>query len=398
MNHSDGVAITGIGAVTPYGGLDALLDGLMGCRSCLEPLSIFGSDMSPAPTVGQIKDLPAVENKFGFRLSRTDALSIVASQRALDHAGLKSSDIVRSGVVVATTVGGISDLSPEISRNPRHYYGRKGFPISYQRGHAADVVGASLGLQGPRLGVSTACASGSMSIAIAARMILSGSVSVMLAGGGEALCWFTLSGFNSLQALDPAPCRPFDQERNGLNVGEGAAMLVLEDLQRARERKAEILAVLRGWGMSNDAYHLTAPDENGRGLAESMKIALNMAGIEPDQIGYVNAHGTGTFLNDVAEAKAYESVFELCPKTIPVSSSKSYFGHCLGAAGSLEAAVVILSLRHGVLFPTLRLATPIDSPRIDWIMGGIRHKPVSLALSASAGFGGSNTSLIFGLH
>jgi 3-oxoacyl-[acyl-carrier-protein] synthase II len=175
-------------------------------------------------------------------------------------------------------------------------------------------------------------------------------------------------------------------------------MLVLENLQRAKERKAEILAVLRGWGMSNDAYHLTAPDENGCGLAASIRAALNMAELESDQIGYVNAHGTGTYLNDTAEAMAYESAFESRSKTVPVSSSKSYFGHCLGAAGALEAAVVILSLRHGVLFPTLRLKNPIDSPKIDWIMDGIRRKPVSLALSASAGFGGSNTSLIFGLY
>jgi 3-oxoacyl-(acyl-carrier-protein) synthase len=236
-----------------------------------------------------------------------------------------------------------------------------------------------------------------MAIAIAARMILSGSASVVLAGGGEALCWFTLSGFNSLQALDPGLCRPFDRQRNGLNVGEGAAMLVLEDFQHARKRNAEILAVLRGWGMSNDAYHLTAPDENGRGLAESMHRALKMAGVKPDQIGYVNAHGTGTYLNDVAEAKAYETVFESCARTIPVSSSKSYFGHCLAAAGALEAAVSILSLRQGILFPTLRLKNPIESTMIDWILDGIRHTPVSLAVSASAGFGGSNTSLIFGL-
>jgi 3-oxoacyl-[acyl-carrier-protein] synthase II len=394
----DEVAVTGIGIITPYGGLDALLDALMECRSCLEPLSIFQSDFNPAPSVGQIKELPGVEDKSGFRLSRTDRLAILASQKALDHAALEPADIAQAGAVIATTVGGICELKPEISRNPFQYYRRNGFPVSFPRGHVPDVVGAYMGLRGPRIAVSTACASGSMSIAVAARMILNGSAPVMLAGGSEALCWFTLSGFNALQALDPGLCRPFDQQRNGLNAGEGAAMLVLENLRHAKERKAEILAVLRGWGMSNDAYHLTAPDENGCGLAASIRAALNMAELESDQIGYVNAHGTGTYLNDTAEAMAYESAFESRSKTVPVSSSKSYFGHCLGAAGALEAAVVILSLRHGVLFPTLRLKNPIDSPKIDWIMDGIRRKPVSLALSASAGFGGSNTSLIFGLY
>jgi 3-oxoacyl-[acyl-carrier-protein] synthase II len=398
MNHISRVAVTGIGVVTPFGGLDALREGLLECRSCLEPLDIFTSDINPAPTVGQIKHLPGLEDPFGFRLSRTDRLSILASRRALDHASLAGADAAESGVIIATTIGGISELKPDISKHPRAYYRRNGFPVSYQRGHTADVVSSFLGANGPRLGVSTACASGAMSLAIAARMIQSGSVPVMLAGGSEALCWFSLSGFNSLQALDPGLCRPFDQQRGGLNVGEGAAMLVLEDLHHARERNAEIFAVLCGWGMSNDAYHMTAPDEKGIGLAESLHTALNMAGIQPDQIGYVNAHGTGTYLNDVAEAKAYESVFANCPGTIPVSSSKSYFGHCLGAAGALEAAVAILSLRDGVLFPTLRLKNPIESSRIDWLMDGVRHKPISMAISASAGFGGSNTSLIFGLY
>jgi 3-oxoacyl-[acyl-carrier-protein] synthase II len=377
----DGIAITGMGAMTPYGGVDSLFNGLMECRSCLELLSIFETDLDPVPVVGQIRHIPPVEVRRGGRLSRTDKLSVLASRGAVDQAGLDGHSIARAGVVFATTVGGLAELSPEVARDPRAYYGKNGLPVSYPRGHAADIVCSDLGIEGPRLGISTACA----------------SVSVMLAGGGEALCWFTISGFHALQSLDPFPCKPFDLERNGLNIGEGAGVLVLENMRYALERKAEILAVLLGWGMSNDAYHLTAPDENGSGLAESIHRALRMAKVAPDAIGYVNAHGTGTHLNDIAEAKAYRKISQTRSSALNVSSTKSYFGHTLGAAGTLEAIATILSLRHGVLFPTLRLSHPLEIPGVDWLRNGVRRQQLELAISASAGFGGSNTSLLFGL-
>jgi 3-oxoacyl-(acyl-carrier-protein) synthase len=227
-------------------------------------------------------------------------------------------------------------------------------------------------------------------------MLRDGVVAVALAGGSDALCPFTLSGFSSLQALDAGPCRPFDKERAGLNLGEGAAVLVLETLEGAAARGAPILAILRGWAMTNDAFHPTAPHSEGRGLAACMVAAMKMAGVTPDEIGYVNAHGTGTPLNDAAETKAYESAFGARSQPIPVSSTKSYFGHCLGAAGALEAAITICGIRRGALFPTLRLSDPIDSPAVDWLMGAPRFEPLPLAMTVSAGFGGSNAALIFG--
>jgi 3-oxoacyl-(acyl-carrier-protein) synthase len=236
-----------------------------------------------------------------------------------------------------------------------------------------------------------------MAIALAAAMVIAGDAPMMLAGGSDALAPFTLSGFNSLRALDPDPCRPFDKNRKGLNLGEGAAVFVLESLEHARARNAKILAVLGGWAMTNDAFHPTAPDEQGRGLAQSMTSAMAMAGVEPDALGYVNSHGTGTPLNDVAEVKAYETAFRGRSSPIPVSSTKSYFGHCLGAAGALEAAVTIVSMRTASLFPTLRLTDPIESPVVDWLMGEPRRQPVPVAMTVSAGFGGSNTGLIFQL-
>jgi 3-oxoacyl-[acyl-carrier-protein] synthase II len=378
--------------------LDRFENGLYGCRNCLETLDIFETDISPPPVVAQIREPLEIENRYGFRLSRTDKLAIIASIEAIAQANPERHEVNLGGVVVATTVGGLPDVEPQIATDPRAYYRRKGVSsiISYQHGHVADAVSAYLELQGPRMGISVARAAGAMSIAIAARMVLDGSAPFMLAGGSEALCPFTLSGFNALQALDPQPCRPFDLKRNGLNLGEGAAMLVLERPQRARERGAKILAVLRGWGMTNDAFHPTAPHEEGLGLAQSMILAMKMAGVGPDQIGCVNAHGTGTYLNDVAETKAYEAVFRGRRDPIPVSSTKSYIGHCLAAAGALESVITILSLRSGVLFPTLRLSDPIPSSVIDWVIREPRQQSSPLAMSASAGFGGSNATLVFG--
>jgi len=196
--------------------------------------------------------------------------------------------------------------------------------------------------------------------------------------------------------MDRDACRPFDRNRKGLNIGEGAAVLVLETLAGARARGANILAVLRGWAMTNDASHPTAPQKHGISLAQCIRNAMEMAGSNMDEIGYVNAHGTGTPLNDIAEANAYELAFRNRSHPVPISSTKSYFGHCLGSAGSIEAAITIAAIRSGTIVPTLRLTDPIDGTAIDWIRDEVRHQPVSLAMSASVGFGGSNTVLVFG--
>jgi 3-oxoacyl-[acyl-carrier-protein] synthase II len=235
-----------------------------------------------------------------------------------------------------------------------------------------------------------------MALALGANLLQGGVTPVVLAGGSDSISAFTTSGFNSLQALDSEPCRPFDVNRRGLNLGEGAAVLVLETLSHARSRGANILAVLRGWSMTNDASHTTAPDKDGRGLAHAIDIACEMAGVSKNEIGYVNAHGTGTPLNDIAETHAYELAFAGRTRPIPVSSTKSYIGHCLGAAGALEAAITVLAMRHGALVPTLRLKDPIASSTVEYLHGEIRHASLPVVMSVSAGFGGSNAALVFG--
>jgi len=330
-----------------------------------------------------------VETVPGYRLSRTDKLGVLAARGAASRVFPQCADSRGTGVVMATTVAGLPEVESSLVSDPFSHYrsGAFGRMTSFQASQVAECIGTDLGLEGPRFGVSVACASGAMAIALGARMVLDGAAPTVLAGGSEALCAFTLGGFNALQALDPEPCTPFDVGRRGLNLGEGAAVVVLESLERARARKAEVWSVLMGWGMSNDAHHPTAPHGEGLGLSESMIAAMRMADVDPEQMGYLNAHGTGTPLNDEAEVKAIESAFDGRKQPLPVSSTKSYMGHCLGAAGAIEAVVTILSLRSGVLPPTLRLANPIESEKVEWLTDEPRRKSPSLAIGSVSAFG-----------
>jgi 3-oxoacyl-[acyl-carrier-protein] synthase II len=391
------IVVTSVGVVSPYGiGLDCLQAGMLSSKCCLAPTKDLypGFEGTTAPVCG----LPAPAQGFSPRHSRSDRMAMVAARDSVANLDCDSIAFRQSGVVMASTVAGLSEIDPAIAENPAAWYRQGGLAraASYPAARVADAVGELLGIRGPRCAVSAACASGAMAIAMAAGMLLDGVAPMMLAGGSDALCPFTLSGFNSLQALDPEPCRPFDQNRKGLNLGEGAAVLVLETLDSALARNASVLAVLRGWAMTNDAFHTTAPQSQGDGLSACMNLSMEMAEISCDEIGYVNAHGTGTPLNDIAETHAYETAFRGRSHPIPVSSTKSYFGHCLGAAGALEAAIAITAVRCSALFPTLRLTDPIESPGVDLLRGEVQRRALPLAMSVSAGFGGSNTALIFG--
>jgi 3-oxoacyl-[acyl-carrier-protein] synthase II len=423
------VVITGIGVASPYGvGLGRLEAGLLASECRLAPLSHFspGFEATVAEFPGDLADvdvaqalLPAVSRLVSTPdaaskgsvgrsadaagrsacatswLSRSDRLAIVAAR---DAVGADLSE--DTGVVMATTVAGLSELEPRLVLDPAQWYRDGGLEraATYPVATVAEAVGDALGARGPRCAVNVACASGAMAIALAAQMCLDGAAPAMLAGGSDALCPFTLSGFHALLALDPEPCRPFDVERRGLNIGEGAAVFRLETLERALARGAGVLAVLRGWAMTNDGYHLTAPHQEGRGLAACMVEAMRVAGVGADEIGYVNAHGTGTPLNDVAESRAYAAAFGGRRRPVPVSSTKGHFGHCLGAAGALEAAVTAIGIRRGALFPTLRLGHAVECAEVDWLKGEPRRQALPVAMSVSAGFGGSNAALVLGAY
>ena len=390
------IVVAGVGVVSPYGiGMASLHDGLLSGKSCLAP----AKDIYPGfeGTTATVSELPNFAPSSNARYSRSDRLAMVAAQDAIADFDRQQTSFRESGIVMASTVGDLSEIDNGIAPDPAagHRGGGLARASSYSVARVAASVGEHLDVRGPICAVSVACASGAMAIALGANMLLDGAAPMVLAGGSDALCPFTMSGFNSLQSLDREPCRPFDRNRKGLNIGEGAAVLVLETLAGARARGTNVLAVLRGWAMTNDAFHPTAPQKQGIGLAQCIDRAMDMAGCCVDEIGYVNAHGTGTPLNDIAEANAYELAFRGRNRPVPVSSTKSYFGHCLGSAGSIEAAIAISAIRSGAIYPTLRLTDPIESTAVDWVRGEVRHQPVSMAMSASVGFGGSNTVLIF---
>jgi 3-oxoacyl-(acyl-carrier-protein) synthase len=393
-SHRERIVVTGIGVVSPYGiGTSSLLAGLSAGHSCLGPSAdVYPGFQGTVARIGEIPDLPRRRHQ-----SRTDRLAVVAGLDAVKDFVPDPEFLAECGIVMATTVAGLTEIEPAIAGDPAAWYRDGGLEraATYEVACVGEAIAETLGLEGPSCGVAVACSSGAIAIAMAAGMLLDGAAPMMLAGGADALSPFTASGFNSLQALDPEPCRPFDQSRHGLNLGEGAAVLALETESSARARNAPILAELRGWAMTNDASHPTAPHPDGLGIAASAVQALEMAGCGAGEVGYVNAHGTGTPLNDIAETRAYERVFGGRGLPIPVSSTKSYLGHCLGAAGALEAAITVLAIRSNTLFPTLRLENPIASHVVDFFRER-RRQPLPLAMSVSAGFGGSNASLVFG--
>src|SRR5438876_241214 len=257
----------------------------------------------------------------------------------------------------------------------------------------ADVIGSALGLGGPRETVVTACSSGAVSLALAADLVADGVVPLAVAGGVDALTRICFMGFNALKLLDSAPCRPFDRDRRGMSIGEGAAFVVLEDAGRARARAARIYAELAGYGMTSDAFHVTSPHPEGEGMARAMRAALQQAGVTPATVGYANAHGTATPQNDRIEARAIRDVFG--EGRLLVSSTKSMIGHTMAAAGTLEAVATVLALGNEVIPPTAQLETPDPEIPFDCVPRVAREAAVEFAISNSFGFGGQNVTLLF---
>jgi 3-oxoacyl-[acyl-carrier-protein] synthase II len=251
-------------------------------------------------------------------------------------------------------------------------------------------------LTGPRVTISTACSSSTVAVGLAGEMVRDGEVEVALAGGADALCRLTFAGFNSLRAVDAAPCRPFDRSRAGLNIGEGAAVLVVESADHARRRGARPLARVLGYGVTNDAFHMTQPEPSGAAWERTVRAALADAGVGPGAIGYLNAHGTATGQNDPAERAAYARVFGDRLASLPLSTVKGALGHCLCGAGGIEAAVTTLALARGVLPPTAGFTEPDEGPPLDVVAGSGRACAVDVALSCSFAFGGNSAAIVLG--
>ena len=326
--------------------------------------------------------------------SRTSLLSSVAAKQALDDAAIPDLDTFRVGFVSANTVGGMDQsedffvdfLADNNKGKLRHVH-------DHECGSITEVVASQLGIHDIVTTISTACSSSANAIFYAARLIKNDIADVVIAGGADSLTRFTLNGFNTLMILDKAFCKPFDENRAGLNLGEGAGYLVLVSDKVMRSLNRKPYGLLSGYNNSNDAYHQTASSPEGTGSYLAMKGALAKAGLQPGDISYINLHGTGTPNNDSAEGTAIKRVFD--PFYPPMSSTKSYTGHTLGASGGIEAVFSVLALKHQIIYPNLRFSTPMSELPFAPVTSFLKGQPVKHVLSNSFGFGGNCTSLIF---
>jgi 3-oxoacyl-[acyl-carrier-protein] synthase II len=385
------VAVTGLGVVSPFGaGVKAYWNGLSAGACAIRPITLLETEGFRCRVAAEVPDGIG----GSARRSRADRFALAAAGEALADAGLSRADRAQAALIVGAVGGGMLEAEAWYWARVRGAAPRPSsalraiFPSSH-----AEVLGSVLGLEGPRETLVTACSSGAAALAVAADLVAEGVVPLALAGGVDALTRICFMGFNALRLLDPGSCRPFDRDRRGMSIGEGAAFLVLEDGARARARGARIYAELAGSGMTTDAFHVTAPHPDGEGMTRAMRAALADARVAPAEVGYVNAHGTATLQNDRIEARAIREVFgEGRPL---VSSTKSMIGHTMAAAGALEAVATVLTLTHDLIPPTAHLETPDPEVTFDCVPRVAREAAVETAISNSFGFGGQNVTLVF---
>jgi 3-oxoacyl-(acyl-carrier-protein) synthase len=385
--------ITGIGIVAAPGfGIEEVWRAIDGGQCGLRPMSLFESPRYGQVLAGEVRrDLR--ELGAPMKGSRSDRLGWLAARQAIETSKIDLRGYAeRAGVLLGASVGGSFDCERFLTALIKQGKVRARPTRFHECDSAIQIIAEDFGLYGPSMAVATACSSGALAIATAADLIMAGEADVMLAGGSDSLSRMTWGGFHSLLLVDGAGCRPFDANRAGMSLGEGAAILVIEAEEVARARGATILARLAGWGATCDAHHATAPHPQGAGAAAAMQSALRRAGLEPGAIDYVNAHGTGTRDNDLAEANALKSVFG--QRVPPVSSTKRFFGHSLAASGAIEAAVCIEALRRAQMPPNIGFTTPDSAIGIEPVKE-IRQTSLTHVMSNSFGFGGNNAVLIF---
>ena len=403
------VVITGMGCVSPLGNdITTLWSNILAGKSGVGLITHYDTGQFEVKIGAEVKDFDGVAlfgTRDARRMDRFVQFALAATIQAVEHADLAISESNRDriGVMLGTGIGGMNTLFQQME-------------VFYQRGPdrvspflvpmmlpdtAAGMVAIQLGVRGPNMAVVSACASGTNAIGEAAETIRRGSADVIISGGSEAvivpIAMAGLGVMNALSTRNDEPeraSRPFDKGRDGFVMGEGAAILVLESLEHAIARGAQVLGEISGYGTSNDAYHISAPAENGAGAALCMKSALNSAGLSTGDIGYINAHGTSTQLNDKSETAAIKTIFGKFAYNIPVSSTKSMTGHLLGAAGALEAVICVKTLEEGILPPTINYETPDPECDLDYVPNRARPAIVQNIMSNSFGFGGHNASII----
>ncbi|MCH9032413.1 MAG: beta-ketoacyl-ACP synthase II [candidate division Zixibacteria bacterium] len=403
------VMVTGMGLVTPLGEtLDDVWNALLAGKSGACAITRFPVEDYPTRIAAEVKDFHPeefIEKKELRRMDLSEQYAIVASQHAIDDSGLDLDkvDKDRAGIVIGSGIGGISTFERQHKNLLKSGPGRVSpffIPMMISN-MCAGLVGMRFGFRGPNYATVSACASSSHAIVNCVRMIQRGEIDIALAGGSEAtITPASLAGFCSARAMttrndEPEKAsRPFDKGRDGFLMGEGSGMLVLESLESAKKRGAKIYAELLGAGMTCDAYHMTAPLPDGSGARRAMSLALKDSGVNPDDVGLINTHGTATGLGDIAETKAIKEVFGDRAYSIPVNSTKSMIGHLLGSAGAVEAIATIKSVTDSKIHPTINLSDADPDCDLDYVPNFARDAEVNYALTNSFGFGGHNVSLV----
>lgn len=398
--------ITGMGAITPIGlGVPAYWDALTRGVCGIAPITQWDATSLPVRIAAEIKNFDPLQympKTVARTTNRLTQFSFAAAEEAWRNSGLPptiTKNPERVGVVVATAMGGIQIIAENQTAFIQGRRVEPRFAVKALGNMSAAQLAITHNIQGPSLTVSTACSSGGDAITTAAMLLCTGEADVILVVGGESiLCPLTIAGLSRIQALsrqndDPErACRPFDKNRSGFVIGEGGGALILETERRALSRDAPIQAVLAGWGNTSDAYHVTAPRPDGSGAANCMKRAIQRAGLQPKDIGYINAHGTATPLGDVAETHAVQAAFGR--DTPPISSTKSMTGHLMGAGGLTEIIACIMALQTDLLPPTIHLETPDPDCPLDYVPNQPRKVKINAALSNALGFGGQNSSIL----
>jgi 3-oxoacyl-[acyl-carrier-protein] synthase II len=403
------VAVTGLGAVTPIG-TDArsTWEAAVAGKSGIDWIQSFDASEFPVRVAAEVKDFDATQvasPKEVRKLERNVLLSLGAAREAMTDAGLNGFDPMRVGIVYGTAIGGVNGIleQEEVRRARGPDRVSPNFLPNVLVDSASGQLAISLGIKGPNYAIVSACATGSHAIGEAAELIKRGDADAVLAGGAEACMHpLILAGFTAMRGLavenehPPRASRPFDATRAGFVMGEGACVLVLEELEAAKKRGATVYAEVLGYGASNDAHHMAQPEPEATGVAEMMRAALRRANVEPERVGYINAHGTSTPLGDLAETRAIKDVFGEHAYKLAVSSTKSMMGHTFGAAGAVEAMMCVLALHEGVIPPTINYEHPDPECDLDYVPNEAREAHLDVALSNAMGLGGHNGCVLLG--